>query len=130
MLKAKEMGMDVDGRSPEMKSFLEELKALEFRGYEFESADASFDLLLRRFLRGEELAFDILKYHVGVEGINQDDGVTSEATVKLRIGPRPKKSFSKGLPLHCSGKISGLQGSYFGKQSRYGCNNQGTCRIN
>jgi len=85
MLKAKEMGMEVDGRSPEMKSFLEELKALEFRGYEFESADASFDLLLRRFLRGEDLAFDILKYHVGVEGVNQDDDVTSEASVKLRI---------------------------------------------
>ena len=32
MLKAKEMGMDVDGRSPEMKSFLEELKSLEFKG--------------------------------------------------------------------------------------------------
>ena len=28
MLKAKEMGMDVDGRSPEMKSFLEELKVV------------------------------------------------------------------------------------------------------
>ena len=53
MMKAKEMGMDVDGRSPEMKSFLEELKQLEFKGYEYESADASFDLLLRRFLRGE-----------------------------------------------------------------------------
>ena len=40
MMKAKEMGMDVDGR-PEMKSFLEELKQLEFKGYEYESADAS-----------------------------------------------------------------------------------------
>ena len=66
MMKAKEMGMDVDGRSPEMKSFLEELKQLEFKGYEYESADASFDLLLRRFLRGEEEAFKVLRYHVGV----------------------------------------------------------------
>ena len=32
MMKAKEMGMEVDGRSPEMKSFLEELKRLEFQG--------------------------------------------------------------------------------------------------
>ena len=55
----KEMGMEVDGRSPEMKSFLEELKRLEFQGYEFEAADASFDLLLKRFLRGEDLAFKI-----------------------------------------------------------------------
>ena len=85
MLKAKEMGMEVDGRSPEMKSFLEELKSLEFKGYEFESADASFDLLLRRFLRGENPAFEVLRYHVGVEGISQENGVTSEATVKLSI---------------------------------------------
>ena len=49
MMKAKEMGMEVDGRSPEMKSFLDELKRLEFQGYEFEAADASFDLLLKRF---------------------------------------------------------------------------------
>ena len=60
MLKAKEMGMDVDGRSPEMKSFLEELKSLEFKGYEFESADASFDLLLRRFFAVKTLP---LKYY-------------------------------------------------------------------
>ena len=31
MMKAKEMGMEVDGRSPEMKSFLDELKRLEFQ---------------------------------------------------------------------------------------------------
>ena len=42
MMKAKEMGMQVDGRSPEMKTFLEELKRLEFQGYEFGR---------RRFLR-------------------------------------------------------------------------------
>jgi 2-isopropylmalate synthase len=103
MLKAKEMGMEVDGRSPEMKSFLEELKALEFRGYEFESADASFDLLLRRFLRGEDLAFDILKYHVGVEGINQGDDVTSEATVKLRIKEKVHHVVAEG-----NGPVSAL----------------------
>ena len=32
-----------------MKSFLEELKRLEFQGYEFEAADASFDLLYAGF---------------------------------------------------------------------------------
>ena len=33
------------------------------------SADASFDLLLRRFLRGENFAFDVLRYHVGVGNV-------------------------------------------------------------
>ena len=86
MMKAKEMGMEVDGRSPEMKSFLEELKQLEFKGYEYESADASFDLLLRRFLRGEEEAFKVLRYHVGVGNDTEKKDAVSEATVKLKIG--------------------------------------------
>ena len=85
MMKAKEMGMDVDGRSPEMKSFLEELKQLEFKGYEFEAADASFDLLLRRFLRGEDISFEIIRYHVGVGSGKKDGQTASEATVKLKI---------------------------------------------
>lgn len=103
MLKAKEMGMDVDGRSPEMKSFLEELKSLEFKGYEFESADASFDLLLRRFLRGEDLAFEVLRFHVGVEGLSQEDGVTSEATVKLRVKDEVRHVVAEG-----NGPVSAL----------------------
>ena len=83
MMKAKEMGMDVDGRSPEMKSFLEELKQLEFKGYEYESADASFDLLLRRFLRGEQEAFKVLRTMSGSNDTEQENAI-SEATVKLK----------------------------------------------
>lgn len=103
MLKAKEMGVDVDGRSPEMKSFLEELKSLEFRGYEFESADASFDLLLRRFLRGEEPAFEVLRFHVGIEGTSKEGTVASEATVKLRIKGEERHVVAEG-----NGPVSAL----------------------
>ena len=119
MMKAKEMGMDVDGRSPEMKSFLEEMKQLEFKGYEYESADASFDLLLRRFLRGEEQAFKVLRYHVGVGNDTENEDAISEATVKLKIGQETRhtvaegngpvsaldhalrQGFGSGLPFHC-----------------------------
>jgi len=103
MLKAKEMGMDVDGRSPEMKSFLNELKTLEFKGYEFESADASFDLLLRKFLRGEDPAFEVLRYHVGVEGLNNEEDVSSEATVKLKVKNEERHVVAEG-----NGPVSAL----------------------
>ena len=96
MMKAKEMGMEVDGRSPEMKSFLEELKQLEFKGYEYESADASFDLLLRRFLRGEELAFEIVRYHVGVGNELGAERTISEASVKLRIKDEIRHTVAEG----------------------------------
>jgi 2-isopropylmalate synthase len=40
-MKAKELGLDLDEKSPAMKTLIDELKELEFRGYEFEAADAS-----------------------------------------------------------------------------------------
>ena len=103
MMKAKEMGMNVDGRSPEMKSFLEELKRLEFQGYEFEAADASFDLLLRRFLRGENFAFEVLRYHVGVGREAGGNQSTSEATVKLKIKDEERHTVAEG-----NGPVSAL----------------------
>ena len=103
MMKAKEMGLEVDGRSPEMKSFLEELKRLEFQGYEFEAADASFDLLLRRFLRGEESAFKVLRYHVGVSSEESDEESKSEATVKLMVKDEIRHTVAEG-----NGPVSAL----------------------
>ena len=106
MMKAKEMGMDVDGRSPEMKSFLEELKQLEFKGYEYESADASFDLLLRRFLRGEDTEFKVLRYHVGVGNDIEQGNPVSEASVKLKIGDEIRHTVAEG-----NGPVSALDHS-------------------
>jgi 2-isopropylmalate synthase len=103
MMKAKEMGLEVDGRSPEMKSFLDELKRLEFQGYEFEAADASFDLLLRRFLRGEESAFKILRYHVGVSSEESTEESKSEATVKLMVKDEIRHTVAEG-----NGPVSAL----------------------
>ncbi|MGA2693783.1 MAG: citramalate synthase, partial [Opitutaceae bacterium] len=41
-LKAREFGIELDEKSPELKGLIEELKEREFRGYEYEAADASF----------------------------------------------------------------------------------------
>jgi len=103
MMKAKEMGVDVDSRSPEMKTFLEELKKLEFRGYEYEAADASFDLLLRRFLRGANAPFEVIRYHVGIARDEADGESNSEATVKLRVGDRVNHAVAEG-----NGPVSAL----------------------
>ena len=102
-MKAKEMGMEVDGRSPEMKSFLEELKQIEFKGYEYEAADASFDLLLRKFLRGEGIGFEVLRYHVGIGSGEGIDETSAEATVKLKIEDEVRHVVAEG-----NGPVSAL----------------------
>lgn len=85
MMKAKELGMDIDSKDPQIKHFLDELKQLEFRGYEFEAADASFKLLLSRFLNKSEPLFKIRGYRAIVERDETNAIIRSEATVKLEV---------------------------------------------
>ena len=84
MMKAREMGVELDETSPQMKSFIKELKELEFRGYEYEAADASFQLLVERFLKGREALFELIDYRVIVEH-RGEAGLLSEATVKINV---------------------------------------------
>lgn len=86
MMKARELGVDVDSKSPEIKKFLDELKELEFRGYEYEAADASFGLLLSKFLKRYVPHFVVRGYRVIVERDEMAATTKSEATVKLEIG--------------------------------------------
>lgn len=86
MMKAHEMGLDVDSHSPGMNAFLDELKQLEYRGYEYEAADASFRLLVRRYIDERADPFEIITYKVIDEYGDWKDEITAEATVKVKVG--------------------------------------------
>jgi 2-isopropylmalate synthase len=85
MMKARELGLELDGRSPQLKDFLAEVKAREFRGYQYEAADASFLLLLKRFLENWREPFDVLGYRAIVER-EGEGSLLAEATVKVKVG--------------------------------------------
>jgi 2-isopropylmalate synthase len=82
-LKAKEMGLELDEKRPEMKGLIDELKEREFRGYEYEAADASFKLLVARSLGQNRTFFEVESYRVMVERHGQE--LWAEATVKLKV---------------------------------------------
>src|SRR5688572_17096671 len=66
-----------------MDAILKQVVDLEAQGYQFEAADASFDLLVQRVAGTFTPHFERIKYHVDVE--NEAGGQTvTEATVKLR----------------------------------------------
>lgn len=88
MMKAREMGMSIDPKATDLKPFLDELKRLEYKGYEYEAADASFKLLLRYFLEGKPEYFETLSYRVIVEHRREGDSLLSEATVKVKVGDK------------------------------------------
>jgi len=70
---------------PLMERVLARVVDLENRGYQFEAAEASFDLLVQRLAGTFQPHFELLHYHIDVETSGAGD-TTTEATVKLRIG--------------------------------------------
>ncbi|PAW75627.1 MAG: citramalate synthase [Verrucomicrobia bacterium Tous-C9LFEB] len=85
MLKAKQLDLELDEKSPETKQILDTIKQLENEGYEFEAADASFELLVRRQLQKREAFFELQEYHVSIRKSQLHNYDTCEATIKLII---------------------------------------------
>ena len=88
-LKGRELGYDL-AADPNGKELItrvtDRVKELESRGYTFEAADASFELLLVEEVEGARPSyFDVESWRVITE-TGQGDEATSEATVKLRAG--------------------------------------------
>ncbi len=90
-IKAREIGLDLNGK--ELNAVVAELKDLEHRGYHFEAADGSLELLMRRAGGWEPKYFKILQYRVMVDGraganphgmLDLAD-VFAEATIKLEV---------------------------------------------
>src|SRR5262249_1904571 len=81
------LAVDKDDRR--IGRLLEEVKAREARGYAYEAADASFELLARRMLGRVPDYFDVTRFDVTVEQrINaKNDRVTvTMAGVKVKVG--------------------------------------------
>jgi 2-isopropylmalate synthase len=85
MLKAKTLGLKIEEKSPQALAILEEIKRLENQGYEFEAADASFELLVRKALGEYTPYFELGDYHVSIRKDNLLDRDTSEATIKITV---------------------------------------------
>jgi 2-isopropylmalate synthase len=82
-LKGKELGIDLGGDRELVGRVVERVKERELRGYTYEAADASFELLLRAEAQGRPLKyFDVESWRAIVE--DRPDGThANEATVKL-----------------------------------------------
>ena len=83
--KAKEFGLDVDSKDPKIQEVLDQLKASEKIGYQYEGAEASFELLMRDALGEREQHFEFIGFRVIVEKRQEDEAPIAEATVKIRV---------------------------------------------
>ncbi|MBN2589965.1 MAG: citramalate synthase [Sedimentisphaerales bacterium] len=74
---------------------LNRVQDLENQGYQFESADASFDLLVKKVMGTYKTHFELIKYYVNTEKRASGEIVT-EATIKLRIGDKTEHVVGDG----------------------------------
>jgi 2-isopropylmalate synthase len=99
LVKAAEMGLDLSSDPELATSVLEEIKAAEHRGYAFEAADASFELLVRRVAGPIPSWFELEGYRVVIEKSNGTD--RSEAIVRLLLGEQRVVAVGEGVgPVH------------------------------
>ena len=83
--KAREFGIDIDQDTPDSRRILDRLKQLEDEGFQFEGAEASFELLMERALGRHRPYFELDAYRVIVEDQSGDGEPVAEATVRVRV---------------------------------------------
>ena len=74
---------------------LNRVQELENQGYQFEAADASFDLLVKKIIGSYRPFFDMIKYHITVEK-RATGQIVTEATVKLKVGDQVEHVVGEG----------------------------------
>ncbi|MEM6278513.1 MAG: citramalate synthase [Verrucomicrobiota bacterium] len=85
LMKAEELGLPVEKGSEQALAILQELKELEEQGYEFEAAEASFELLIRKHLETYTPLFELKEYHCTFRRDGERDYQSCSATVKLNL---------------------------------------------
>lgn len=93
--KLKERNLGVNNSQAISKSLINKIKKLESEGYEFEAADGSFELLVKKSSGEYKKLFDIDGFRVIVEK-RGNEKLISEATIKLRIGDKLVHTVAEG----------------------------------
>jgi 2-isopropylmalate synthase len=100
--KAKELGLKLPPGGKELKELLGRIKWLESRGFQYENAEASFELLIRRARPDYKPLFELVDFMVVVEKKRRSpareelEEMLSEATVKVRVGSEIMHTASEG----------------------------------
>jgi 2-isopropylmalate synthase len=89
---AQELGMDVRGYEP---ALLARVKEMESQGYQFEAAEGSFELMVRRAQPGYSEPFEVLDVVV-ISEQRRGREMFVEATVKLKVGDEVSHVVAEG----------------------------------
>ncbi|MFA4981933.1 MAG: citramalate synthase [Candidatus Omnitrophota bacterium] len=93
--KAEEMDLGIDKDGKGSKKILKILQDLEHKGYHFEAAEASLELLIKRVLKKFKNFFDLEDFRVIMEK-KKNGKMSSEVVIKLKVGKELEHTASTG----------------------------------
>jgi 2-isopropylmalate synthase len=96
LMKAEALGFKFAKGAPEVQAILNRVKQLESDGYEFEAAEASFELLVRKAIGRHAPLFDLLEYHCSFRHTGDGRWDKCEATVKLKMDKQESYQVAEG----------------------------------
>ncbi|MDA8163481.1 MAG: citramalate synthase [Desulfobacteraceae bacterium] len=85
LYKARKLGIELDKSDPMLTAIVKELKQQESQGLQFEGAEASFELLMRRILGVQRRYFDLKGFRV-INQKTEEGAIQAEATIRLEVG--------------------------------------------
>lgn len=101
LLKIAGIADDLTKDSPEVAQILEKIKEMEHQGYQFEAADASFELLVKKVLGRFSPHFKLLMYRTSGEFPPPDGESNSSAMIRIEVGDTIETTAAMGSgPVH------------------------------
>ena len=94
--KIKDFKLQVDPDSPKVMQIVKELKELENQGFQFEGAEASFELLIKKTFGLHRKFFELIGFRVIVEKRREGEVPISEATIMVKVDNRLEHTAADG----------------------------------
>jgi len=83
--KARKFGLNLDSKDPAVSKIVRELKELENQGFQYEGAEASFELLMRKALGTSHHYFDLKGFRVISQKTSLNEPSQDEATIRIVV---------------------------------------------
>ncbi|MDD5746987.1 MAG: citramalate synthase [Candidatus Omnitrophica bacterium] len=95
LFKARQLSYNLQKNDAHTKKLHKLIQEREYEGYQYEAAEASFELLIKKALKKYKKFFDLEGFRVTVEK-RPDNTLISEATIKLRVDNVREHTASEG----------------------------------
>lgn len=94
--KIKKFDANINKNSPETQKLIDILKGMEYEGYQFEGAESTFELVIRKHLGKYKPLFELKYYKI----IEENHGIgknSSYALVKINVDGREEMTVAEGV---------------------------------